>query len=168
MKTGEFVDLLKKNGIVQVSAVPCSVIQGIIQALEQDEDIHYIPMSREDNLISWAAGVYLAGSTPFIMMQNSGLGNAIDTLISLPMLYRMPLVMLITWRGFEKKDEVQHWTWGEVQNPLLDALKVPYIVLEKNNLKIRADLERAVKMANESKGPVILILKRGNYIDEKN
>lgn len=168
MKTREFVKILKQSGIDQVSAVPCSVIRGIIETLEEDDDVRYIPMNREDNLISWAAGVYLSGSTPFVMMQNSGLGNAIDALITLPMLYRMPLVILVTWRGFEKKDEVQHWRWGEVQNPLLDAIGVPYIVIDGGAEEIEADFKRAVDEAKGSRGPVVLVLKRGGYIDEKN
>ncbi len=168
MKTREFVEILKQSGIDQVSAVPCSVIRGIIETLEEDDDVRYIPMNREDNLISWAAGVYLSGSTPFVMMQNSGLGNAVDALITLPMLYRMPLVILVTWRGFEKKDEVQHWAWGEVQNPLLDAIGVPYIVLDGSDKRIEEDFKRGVDEAKRSRGPVVLLLKRGGYIDEKN
>ncbi len=166
MKPEEFVDILKDNKINQVSAVPCSVLKGLIQTLEQDPEMKYIPMNREDNLISWAAGVYLAGSTPLVMMQNSGIGNFIDALVTLHQTYRMPLLMLITWRGFEKKDEVQHWIWGEIQNNILNALNVPYIVFEENDLKIKGDFDKAFKLANETKGPVAMVLKRGNYIDE--
>lgn len=167
MKTREFVDILKDNGIFQVSAVPCSVLNGLIKTMEEDEDIKYIPMNREDNLISWAMGVSLSGEKPFVMMQNSGIGNIIDVLISLQQTYRVPLVMLITWRGYEKKDEVQHWIWGDVQNKILDALHIPYTILKKENEKIREDVIKSIKFSYEFKMPVALILKRGGYIDEE-
>lgn len=168
MKTTEFANLLKKHEMRFVSSVPDSAIQGIIQTLEADPYFHYAAMNREDNLISWAAGLHLAGETPLIMMQNSGIGNMLDALISLQMTYRMPLVMLISWRGLEKKDEVQHWIWGEVQNPILEAVQVPCVLLERGAENIEAAFDRAVEMAERRQWPVALLLRRGNYIDEKN
>ena len=168
MKTIEFAAMLKKHKMRHVSAVPDSAIQGIIQTLEGDPYFHYAPMNREDNLISWAAGLHLAGETPFVMMQNSGIGNMLDALISLQMTYRMPLVMLISWRGLEKKDEVQHWIWGEVQNPILEATGIPCLVLERGVRSIESTFEQAVNLAEERRWPVAVLLRRGNYIDEKN
>ncbi len=168
MKTVEFAQLLKKHQMRFVSAVPDSAIQGIIETLEADPWFHYAPMNREDNLISWAAGLFLAGETPLVMMQNSGIGNMLDALISLQMTYRMPLVMLISWRGLEKKDEVQHWIWGEVQNPILDAVNLPYLILEQGVENIEDTFDAAVKLTHERKWPVAVLLRRGNYIDEKN
>lgn len=75
--------------------------------------------------------------------------------------------MLITWRGYEKKDEVQHWIWGDVQNKILDALHIPYTILKKENEKIREDVIKSIKFSYEFKMPVALILKRGGYIDEE-
>ena len=68
-----------------------------------------------------AAGAYMAGKIPAVLMQNSGLGTSLNTLISLNMIYRQPCILLISWRGFQGNDAPEHLVMGETMLPLLDT-----------------------------------------------
>ena len=164
MTPGEFFDVLSEVGVTHVGAVPGSAIRGLIREARERRPPIYTTMNREDNLVSWAAGVHLAGGKPFVLMQNSGLGHIGNALVSLQMTYRLPLVMLVSWQGYEKREEVQHWIWGEIQNPMLDAMQVPYLVLEHG--EARGQIVEAFALAERRRWPVALVLRRGGYVDE--
>jgi phosphonopyruvate decarboxylase len=91
----------------------------------------------EGSGIAYSAGAYLAsGKIPCVFMQNSGLGNAVNPLLSLvsPRVYRIPLVLIIGWRGEPgEKDEPQHHAQGEVTEQLLELLQIPHVIIDKNS-----------------------------------
>ena len=163
MKSSSFIELLKEKGFCHFSGVPCSVTKAMIAYLENDSTITYYPAPKEDLSFSWAAGVYLAGGNPFVMIQNSGLGNSIDVLFTLNQLYEIPGIFLVTWRGFEHNDEIQHWTWGDQQNELLKACDIPTITIGED---VNSSIDDAIKLRDKTQKPVALILKRRSYIDE--
>lgn len=103
------------------------------------------------------------GGKPFVLIQNSGLGNIIDVLISLNQLYETPFPILITWRGFEHQDEIQHWDWGEMQNDILKAARLPYVLLEED---IEGSILKLEKTINKTQKPVALIVQRRKHLDE--
>ena len=78
MDSKEFCHLLKENGYNFFSGVPCSLFKGIIAELENDLDVPYLPAVREDAALGVAAGAYLAGKQPVVLMQNSGIGHTKD------------------------------------------------------------------------------------------
>src|SRR5213079_1309196 len=73
-----------------------------------------------------AAGAYLAGRTPVVIMQNSGLGGSLNALGSLHFLYRIPALLLVTWRGYQAEDAPAHLVMGEVLPRLLEVFGVPF------------------------------------------
>ena len=101
-----FVDALLAAGIDCFTGVPCSLVAPVIAELERRGLYH--GETREDAALGFAAGAYMAGKLPAVIMQNSGLGVSLNALGSLHLLYEMPCLILVTWRGFEGKDAPEH------------------------------------------------------------
>ena len=125
----QFYQLLKAEGIDFVTGVPDTLLNDF--CLELDtlwSDAHHILAANEGNAIAMAAGYHLAtASIPLVYMQNSGLGNTLNPLISLadPAVYSIPMVMLIGWRGEPgMSDWPQHQRQGELTPVLLDELTI--------------------------------------------
>ncbi len=139
--------------------MPCSILKDIISHLSTDSQFNYIPATREDEALGMATGAYLGGKTPVVLMQNSGLGNSINALASLDLLYEIPILLIISWRGYQGEDAPEHLIMGRSMLDLLGVLKIPTKVLSKENLE--SEINNSVKIMKEKNTPVALILKRG-------
>jgi len=119
-----FVDLLLDAGFDYFTGVPCSLVASVIAELERrglyDGDL------REDAALGVAAGAYLGGRLPVVIMQNSGLGVSLNALGSLQLSYHLPCLLLITWRGYAGKDAPEHLVMGDVMRRLLDLFAIPH------------------------------------------
>ena len=92
-------DDLVANGISFVTTVPCKQLAGVIEEVEKRPEIYHIPANKEDEGMGLCAGAWMGGKRPAIIMQNTALGVTINTLATLIQFYRMPLPMLISYRG---------------------------------------------------------------------
>ncbi|MFY0692399.1 MAG: sulfopyruvate decarboxylase subunit alpha [Paracoccaceae bacterium] len=88
-----------KHGINFVTTVPCKQLGGVIEKVEAHPDIYHIPSNKEDEGMGLCAGAFMGGKRPAIIMQNTAIGVTINTLVTLIQYYRMPLPMLISYRG---------------------------------------------------------------------
>jgi sulfopyruvate decarboxylase subunit alpha len=88
-----------KNKIEFVTTVPCKQLAGVIDNIETSDDIYHIPSNKEDEGIGLCAGAFMGGKRSAIIMQNTAIGVTINTLVTLTQYYRMPLPMLISYRG---------------------------------------------------------------------
>ena len=154
-----FCALLKKNGFNFYTGVPCSILGNIINYLSSNRDFIYIPATREDEAIGIAVGAYMGGKKPVVLMQNSGLGHSINALTSLVLLYKIPILFIISWRGYKGKDAPEHLLMGKYMLKFLRTMKVPIRILSKNRLE--KQVEEASHILMESEVPVALILRRG-------
>ena len=93
------MDALVENGVDFVTTVPCKQLAGVIEKIDQAEAMYHIPANREDEGMGLCAGAYLGGKKPAIIMQNTAIGVTINALATLIQFYRMPLPMLISYRG---------------------------------------------------------------------
>jgi sulfopyruvate decarboxylase subunit alpha len=159
MNSREFCVLLKDSGFDFFSGVPCSLLGPIIQHLSCDKDFQYVPATREDEALGIAVGAYMGGKKPVVLMQNSGLGNSIDALTSLVLLYRFPVLLIISWRGFEENDFIEHSLMGEYMQGFLKTMKIPTIILSPSDLP--KQIAEADQMMKKSETPVALVLKKG-------
>jgi len=90
---------LVANKIEFVTTVPCKQLAGVIDEIEKCPGIYHIPSNKEDEGIGLCAGAFMGGKRPAIIMQNTALGVTINSLVTLTQFYRMPLPMLISYRG---------------------------------------------------------------------
>ena len=93
------MDALKANNVGFVTTVPCKQLAGVIEKIDQSEDMIHVPANREDEGMGLCAGAFMGGRRPAIIMQNTAIGVTINALTTLVQYYRMPLPMLISYRG---------------------------------------------------------------------
>ena len=160
--SGEFTSFLEKN-FQFISGVPCSYFKEFLAYLtthETETPLKHVYATREDEAIGIASGVALSGKRALVYMQNSGLGNIGDALTSLAQLYKLPMLMLISYRGLENdKDFPEHSLMGEVNESVLKALKVPYWILSETHWKNQ--MTDALKKMENTSLPVALLVKLG-------
>jgi phosphonopyruvate decarboxylase len=152
----EFVALLEAQGYDFFAGVPCSLMDSVIGALESHPRLPYVPAVREDVAVGLAAGAWLAGRAPMVLMQNSGLGTSLNALVSLSLMYRLPALLLVTWRGYEGKDAPEHLLMGQISPSLLDLIGVPHRVLTAE--RAGEDIGWARAEAERLSQPVALLL----------
>lgn len=97
--SARIVDDFVKNNIEFVTTVPCKQLAGVIENIEASDKIFHIPSNKEDEGIGLCAGAFMGGKRSAIIMQNTAIGVTINTLVTLTQYYRMPLPMLISYRG---------------------------------------------------------------------
>lgn len=146
------------RGYTFFSGVPCSLLKGILETGLADPRLRYVPAVRENAALGVASGAYLAGFKSGLLMQNSGLGNIVNALTSFNLIYHIPVLLFITWRGFQGKDPPEHLIMGEKTLEILDTLGIPAIVLDDT---FREDLDRAIETMEGSRVPAAVILKAG-------
>ena len=156
-------DAMTKSGIDMFTGVPDSLLKNICAYITDTapKEKHIIA-ANEGNAIGIAAGHYLATGKPaLVYMQNSGLGNTVNPLLSLAdeKVYSIPMVLMIGWRGEPGvHDEPQHVKQGEVTLALLDAMQIPYIILEDCD-----QIEPQVALALQRKAPTAIVIRKGTF-----
>jgi phosphonopyruvate decarboxylase len=158
MSGKELADLLEEQGFDVFTGVPCSLVAGLIGALENHPRLPYVTAVREDLAVGVAGGAWLGRRRPAAIIQNSGLGTALNALASFSLLYRLPLLLVVTWRGYGGADAPEHILMGEISTGLLDLLGVPYRVL---SARIDADVAWATETMDARSQPVVLLLPPG-------
>jgi len=156
----EFLGSLTHHGFDFFVGVPCSLLEALIAALERGGGgTPYVAAVREDAAVGVAAGAWLGGRRPTVLIQNSGLGTSLNALASLSLLYGLPALVLVTWRGYLGKDAPEHLLMGEVSPALLDLLGVPYRV--PSTASLTADIAWAAREMDAQGRPVALLLPPG-------
>ncbi|WP_028880464.1 phosphonopyruvate decarboxylase [Terasakiella pusilla] len=167
-----FINFLKDHGVDFYCGVPDSLLSPVSAALEtmsaQKALSHYV-CANEGNAIGLACGHYLGSQTiPCVYMQNSGLGNAVNPLVSLaaPEVYGIPLLMIIGWRG-EGKDEPQHVMQGRINEGLLNVLEIPYKILDQDCQDWSVMIADLLSIAKEHEKPVALLVRSNTFSSYK-
>lgn len=155
----ELAALLDRHGFDFYSGVPCSLLEDLIVALEGDRPAPWIPSVREDVAVGLAAGAWLGGRRPAVIMQNSGLGTSLNALASLSLMYGFPALLLVTWRGFGGRDAPEHILTGEITPSLLDLLRIPHKTLDAAGAAEL--LAWATREMDTRKSPVALLVPPG-------
>lgn len=165
-----FVASLRKYGLGFFTGVPDSLLKELCACLAQtSQPQEHVIAANEGGAVALAIGYHLAtGKIPLVYLQNSGVGNIVNPLLSLadPEVYAIPLVIVIGWRGEPGvKDEPQHKKQGRVMVPLLEAMEIPNFILDASVDDAQADavLEQAVARARALNGPVALSVRSGAF-----
>jgi len=164
MKVDVFIEELQTHGFGPVTGVPCSIFKDLINYLQIEKTIKHYICSSEGEAMGMAGGFALSGKKPVVYMQNDGLGNAINPLSSLQLLYNLPALLLISWRAKPgMKDAPQHQIMGNVLIDLLNIFKIPYIILNENDQNVNDYLIRADKHLKEFSTPYAFIISKGYF-----
>ena len=116
---------LKMGGVNFYLSVPCKLLANMIKILEKDKSIYYSSVPREEEGMGICAGAYLGGKLPCIMMQNTGLGNSVNAIVSLLQLYNLPVIFLISYRGTPGEQVSAQGGMAKITKEILDTLKIP-------------------------------------------
>ena len=123
----EIISNLKKGGVDFYLSVPCKLLANMITVLEADSDIYYSAIPREEEGMGICAGAYLGNKLPCIMMQNTGIGNSVNSIVSLLQLYQMPVVFLISYRGTPGEPVGAQGAMAKVTEEILQTLRIPIL-----------------------------------------
>lgn len=165
-----FVKTLQQRGISFYSGVPDSLLKSLCAYVTDYVDSHsHIIAANEGTALGVAAGYHLAtGKIPAVYMQNSGLGNAVNPLISLfdKEVYNIPLILIIGWRGEPGvNDEPQHIKQGKVTIPLLETMGIKYCLLSDKEENVSAQLTNALDYAEKENAVYALVVRKGVFAD---
>lgn len=159
----DFWKFMQVSGYSFFSGVPCSILEPVLNSLEKHPEIKYVPAVRENSALGIASGAYVAGKKSGILLQNSGLGNVINGLTSFNLIYKIPVLMFITWRGHQGKDAPEHIVMGKKMLEILRCLGIPAIILTDN---YRLELKKAFRVLKNTELPVAVILRKGLIVEK--
>ena len=154
-----FLDTLQSEGINFYTGVACSILAPIIQGLEENQALGYLPATREDLAVGVAAGAYLTGKTPCVLMQNSGLGYSLNAFTSLNLIYKIPVLLIIGFRGSRPGDAPEHWVMGRSCRKILEDVGIPHWVPTQETLL--SDTQSAIETMQKEKIPSALLIEAG-------
>jgi len=165
-----FVDNLREQGVTMYAGVPDSLLKQlgshIIAALPRQQ---HVIAANEGGAVAIAMGHYLRTGLPAaVYLQNSGMGNTINPLLSLadPDVYGTPMLVIVGWRGQPGvKDEPQHVKQGRVMEALLDGIELPWSVLPCDPSAAETTMAEAVKVAIDRSTPYVVLVQKGTFAD---
>ena len=168
IKVQSLIKLLKHNNSNFFTGVPDSVLKELSFLLQNKDKKNHIIAANEGSAVSIGIGHYLSTKKiPIIYMQNSGLSNALNPLISIAheKVYSIPLILIIGWRGSPRvKDEPQHNVKGRITERLLKLLNIKYTIIRSNSDLKKFD--KQIRVAKKNKTIVACLIEQGTL--EKN
>ena len=156
---------LKKYGVSFYTGVPDSYLNGFCSYILKNEADNNIIAANEGNAVGIASGYFFATKNiPLVYMQNSGMGNALNPIVSLAdkTVYSVPILFLIGWRGQpDTNDHPQHILQGKITTELLDILNIPYTILKDDIVDFKNNLAVAINYCNTYRQSYALIAPKG-------
>ncbi|MFW9881860.1 MAG: sulfopyruvate decarboxylase subunit alpha [Candidatus Thorarchaeota archaeon] len=151
-------DAIKDSGINLILSLPCIMLKDLLQIIDDKNEIQHISITREEEGVGIAAGAYLGGKTPAILMQNSGLGNSINAIKSLLQLFKIPVIFIMSHRGVEGEKITAQIPMGKLTPDLLDLLKIEKFIIDSKE-KIK-NIKDAVELSKSLEISTGILLKR--------
>ncbi|MCH7730971.1 MAG: phosphonopyruvate decarboxylase [Candidatus Marinimicrobia bacterium] len=164
----DFYSCLADHNVIFFTGVPDSLLKEFCLCVDDKvpKERHVIT-ANEGNAVAMAAGYHLGtGKLPLVYMQNSGLGNAVNPLLSLcdPDVYSIPMLIMIGWRGEPGfPDEPQHVKQGKIQLELLETMDIPYVVISKDERNIKQKITTGIEQTIKENRPFVFLIKRGTF-----
>ena len=150
-------DALRRNGIHTYATVPDFIVSQVLEHLWADEECRVVTVTREEEGLGLLSGAYLAGQRGALLMQNSGLGNCVNTIASLSVASQIPVVMVISHRGDLGEYNPAQVPMGQAAERVLEALEIrtlqPPTVAE-----LEAEADGLIKLAYTRSMPVAFLL----------
>ena len=147
---------LKRAGIDFATSVPCVNLQQLLTLVGEDPEIIHVPVTREEEGVGLCAGAWMGGRRPALLMQNSGLGNCINALASLDILYGIPLLMVISHRGGEASRWWARCPWEDSRPPCWMPCRS--LIFRPPVQKLRIAVNSAWSLAAANRRPAAILL----------
>ncbi len=168
INNAQFLKTMQQEDISLFTGVPDSLLKEICACITSSVDARrHIITANEGAAVALATGHHIAtGEIALVYMQNSGLGNTVNPLLSIAdrEVYSIPMLLMIGWRGEPGvKDEPQHVKQGRVQNDLLDAMEMPYEVIDAGSEDYASVIKRLISRAKDESRPVALVVRKGTF-----
>ena len=162
-----FLEPALERGFSFYAGVPCSFLTPLINRVISNPALDYVGAASEGEAVAIAAGAWLAGRRTVVMCQNSGLGNTVNPLTSLNHPFRIPTLLIVTWRGQPGLgDEPQHELMGQVTASLLDTIAIGHTRFPGQADAVAATLDRAERAMAADDLPFALIMEKGSVRDD--
>ena len=159
---GAFLGKLRALGCSFFSGVPCSFLTPLINAVINDRELDYVGATSEGEAVGINLGASLAGRRTVTLCQNSGLGNTVNPLTSLNFPFRIPTLLITTWRGEPGiGDEPQHELMGRITQRLLDTIDIPWLPFPEEAEEMDAALAHADSSMKARQLPFAFVLRKG-------
>jgi phosphonopyruvate decarboxylase len=163
-----FVEHLRGLGYSQYAGVPCSFLKPFINYVIDDATLDYVGAASEGEAVGFTLGTSLAGRKTVTMCQNSGLGNMVNPLTSLNYPFRVPTLLITTWRGQPGvKDEPQHEQMGRIMHQLLDAIEIPWLPFPDKESAIAEVMAQAEASMDKRQRPFALVMSKDTVSPHK-
>lgn len=165
---GNYLDSLNTSGVNFFAGVPDSLLKEFCACVSQkyDQDAHLIT-ANEGAAIGLGIGYFLGtGHVPMIYLQNSGLGNIINPVLSLASehVYGIPMLIMVGWRGEPGvKDEPQHVHQGRVMIDSLASMDLPHVILSLDENEAIEQTQNALALAREKMSPVVIVVQKNSF-----
>ncbi len=167
IEAGAFLQAAGQAGIAFYSGVPCSFLTPLINRTLSDRSLRYVGAASEGEAVAIAAGAWLAGRETAVMCQNSGLGNAVNPLTSLNAPFRIPTLLIVTWRGQPGlRDEPQHEQMGRITQSLLEVMELPHRRFPRDAASLGPALRQAREAMTRTGLPFAFVMEKGDLADE--
>src|SRR6266850_3878022 len=149
------------------AGVPCSFLTPLINRIISEPNLDYVGAASEGEAIAIAAGAWLAGRNTVVMCQNSGLGNAVNPLTSMNFPFRIPTLLIVTWRGQPGiHDEPQHELMGQITAGVLDIMRIEHAMFPTEAAAVGPALDVAVTAMRARELPYALIMPHDTVCDD--
>jgi len=166
LSTPKFLAYMGAHGFGPYVRVPCSFLKPFINFVIDSGEADYIAANNEGEAIAIACGAYLAGRNPVVMFQNSGLGNTVNPLTSLNYVFRIPLLLIATWRGEPGiKDAPQHQLMGHITPELFDLMRIPHELFPEDDSQLEPKMEKALCSLQKKRLPYAFVMRK-NVVTE--
>jgi sulfopyruvate decarboxylase subunit alpha len=158
-------EALKAADVRLISALPETWLVHLIRMAEEDPDLILTRLAKEEEAIGISTGAHFAGVKSALLMQNHGFLASVNGIVSLALLYKIPLLMLISYRGDLGERDPWQTTGGLKTLPVLQALGIPYYPLDEPGVVARR-IKDAQCLADSALTPVALLLTRSLMWEE--
>ncbi len=163
----EFIEPARARGYDFYTGVPCSFLTPFINRAIGHPNLTYIAAASEGEAVGIAAGAWLAGRKTVVLCQNSGLGNAVNPLTSLNFPFRIPTLLITTWRGQPGlKDEPQHELMGQITQSMLDTMRVAHRPFPKDSNAVATALEAMDESIGKTSLPFAMVMEKDSVRDD--
>lgn len=164
-----FCETAKLAGFSLYTGVPCSYVKPFINYVIDAPDLTYVGATNEGDAVAIAAGAELGGKRAIVMMQNSGLGNAVSPITSLNAIFQIPVLLIVTLRGEPggPHDEPQHELMGQITTKMLELMNVAWDWFPREESEVASTLEKAISHMTKTGLPFCLVMKKDSVAPHK-